>query len=145
MSMESENLMPVQMHLSRIIISDIHDQQLIYLKEVDGDRQFPIVIAWYEADSIDCSVKDKRKPRPNAHDLLVKVVEHLDGELESVVVSELRERTYYARLCIRKEGDLLEIDSRPSDAIAIAVRCDPPLPIYVEESILDEVCNSDGA
>lgn len=131
--------MPVLMKLSRIIISEINDQQVIYLKEVDGNRQFPILIGIFEATSIDRRVKAFRPPRPLTHDLIVSVVEALGGELDSVIINELREHTYYARLRIRKDGELIEVDSRPSDAIAVAVTCDPPLPIYVAEEVLEEV------
>ena len=130
--------MPVQMQLSRIIISEINDQQVIYLKEVEGDRQFPILIGIFEATSIDRRVKDFRAPRPLTHDLIVNIVEAMGGELDSVVISELREHTYYAQLRVRRDGELLEIDSRPSDAIAVSVTCDPPLPIYVAEDVLAE-------
>jgi bifunctional DNase/RNase len=130
--------MPVEMQLSRIIISEIHDQQIIYLREVDGDRQFPIVIGIFEATSIDRRVKGYETPRPLTHDLVVSVVERMDGELDSVVISELREGTYYAELRVRREGELIEIDARPSDAIAVAVTCEPPLPIYVSEDVLEE-------
>ncbi len=131
--------MPIQMQLSRIIISEINEQQVIYLREVGGDRQFPILIGIFEATSIDRRVKSFRAPRPLTHDLLVNVVESLGGELDSVVINDLREHTYFAKLRVRRDGELLEIDSRPSDAIAIAVTCDPHLPIYVAEEILDEV------
>ena len=131
--------MPVQMQLSRIIISEINEQQIIYLKEVEGERQFPILIGIFEATSIDRRVKLKTTPRPLTHDLLVNAVESLGAELDSVVISELREHTYYAKLRVRQDGELLEIDSRPSDAIAVAVTCSPPLPIYVAEEVLDEV------
>jgi bifunctional DNase/RNase len=130
--------MPVQMRLSRIIISEINDQQVIYLKEVQGDRQFPILIGIFEATSIDRRVKNFQSPRPLTHDLLVNIVESLGAELDSVVISELREHTYYAKLRVRQDGELIEIDSRPSDAIAVAVTCDPHLPIYVAEEVLDD-------
>jgi len=130
--------MPVEMQLSRIIISEIHDQQIIYLREVDGSRQFPIVIGIFEATSIDRRVKGYQTPRPLTHDLLVSVIEHMDGEPDSVVISELREGTYFAELRVRRDGELVEIDARPSDAIAVAVTCDPPLPIYVSEDVLEE-------
>lgn len=130
--------MPVEMQLSRIIISEIHDQQIIYLREVEGNRQFPIVIGFFEATSIDRRVKGYQTPRPLTHDLIVNVVEQLNGELDSVVISSLKEGTYYAVLRVRREGELVEIDSRPSDAIAVAVTCTPPLPIYVNEEVLDE-------
>ena len=131
--------MPVQMTLSRIIISEINEQQVIYLKEVDGERTFPILIGIFEATSIDRRVKDYRSPRPLTHDLLVNTVEELGGELDSVVISELREHTYYAKLRVRRDGEIIEIDSRPSDAIAVAVTCDPQLMIYVAEEVLNDV------
>ncbi len=131
--------MPVQMELSRIVINEITDEQVIYLKEVEGDRTFPILIGIFEATSIDRRVKGVVPQRPLTHDLLLSVAEQLGGELESVVISELRESTYYAKLRIRQNGELLEIDSRPSDAIAVAVTCDPPLPIYVSEDVLQDV------
>lgn len=131
--------MPVQMELSRIIISEINEQQVIYLKEVDGDRTFPILIGIFEATSIDRRVKGFESPRPLTHDLVCSVVETLGGELQDVVINELREHTYFAKLRVRSEGELIEIDARPSDAIAIAVTCDPVLPIYVNEDVLNDV------
>ena len=131
--------MPVQMELSRIIISEINDQQVIYLREVDGNRTFPILIGIFEATSIDRRVKSYQSPRPLTHDLVVGIVEAMGAELQDVVISELREHTYYARLRIRHEGELIEIDARPSDAIAVAVTCEPALPIYVAEDVLGDV------
>ena len=131
--------MPVHMELSRIIISEINDQQVIYLKEVEGDRTFPILIGIFEATSIDRRVKQYHSPRPLTHDLLVNVVDSLGGELQDVVISELKDHTYFAKLRVRREGELVEIDARPSDAIAVAVTCDPQLPIYVSEEVLNDV------
>ena len=130
-------IMPVRMLLHRIIISEINDQQVIYLKEADGDRQFPILIGIFEATSIDRRVKDIETPRPLTHDLLVNLVEMMGGDFQDIVISELREHTYYALLRVRKDGELVEIDARPSDAIAIAVTCD--LPIYVNEEVLNDM------
>ena len=131
--------MPVHMELSRIIISEINDQQVIYLKEVDGDRTFPILIGIFEATSIDRRVKQYQSPRPLTHDLLVSVVENLGAEFQDVIINELKDHTYYARLRVRHDGELVEIDARPSDAIAVAVTCDPQLPIYVSEEVLNDV------
>lgn len=133
--------MPVQMKLSRIIISEINEQQIIYLREVDGDRQFPILIGIFEATSIDRRVKDYEPPRPLTHDLLVNSIETLGGELDSVVITELKEHTYFANLRVRYEGELIEIDARPSDAIAVAVTCKPHLPIYVSEDVLEDAAS----
>lgn len=130
--------MPVQMQLSRILINDISPQQVIYLKEVEGERTFPILIGHFEAEAIRLGVQRSKSTRPRTHELLVQTIEALGGEPDSVVISDLREHIYYAKLRVRREGELVEIDARPSDAIAVAVACDPPLPIYVAEAVLEE-------
>ncbi len=135
--------MPVLMKLARIIIAEISDHHVIYLKEVNGDRSFPIMIGFFEARSIDQRVKGIPSPRPLTHDLVLSVIEHLGGEPQDVIINELREHTYYAKLRVRREGELIEIDSRPSDAIAVAVTCRPHLPIYVNEEVLEEVLGSE--
>jgi uncharacterized protein len=134
--------MPIEMQLAKIIISEINENQIVFLREVDGDREFPILIGIFEATSIDRRVKNIARPRPLTHDLIVEVVDSLGGELDSVVITELREATYYANLRIKRDGEIIEIDTRPSDAIAIAVTCTPRLPIYVAESVLDEAISS---
>ncbi len=127
----------VQMELTRIIISENNEQQIIFLKEVDGERTFPIVIGIFEATSIDRRVKNLPAPRPLTHDLLASTIELLEGELQDIFISELRDHTYFAKLRIRHRGELIEVDSRPSDAIAVAVTVD--VPIYVAEDVLNEV------
>ena len=131
--------MPVPMELSRIIISEINDQQVIYLREVEGERTFPILIGIFEATSIDRRVRGIIPPRPLTHDLIASVVENLGGELQDVIISELKDHTYFAKLRVRHDGELIEIDARPSDAIGVAVTCDPVLPIYVNEDVLNDV------
>jgi bifunctional DNase/RNase len=126
------------MELKRIIISEVHDQQVIMLKEVEGDRSFPIVIGIFEATSIDRRVKGMPSPRPLTHDLVASVIDNLGGELQDIFISELRDHTYYAKLRIRQTGELIEVDSRPSDAIALAVTA--RVPIYVAEDVLGEAC-----
>lgn len=135
--------MPVEMRLSRIIISEINENQFVFLREVEGERQFPIVIGIFEATSIDRRVKEIPRPRPLTHDLLVNAVEQMGGELDSVIIRELREHTYFADLRIKYEGDIIRVDARPSDAIAVAMTCTPPLPIYVEEEVLNEAMSAD--
>ena len=90
--------MPVEMRLSRIIISEINENQVVFLQEVDGARQFPILIGIFEATSIDRRVKKIPRPRPLTHDLLVGMVDTLGGDLDSVLISELREHTYFCLL-----------------------------------------------
>jgi bifunctional DNase/RNase len=124
------------MELRRIIISEVDEHQVIVLKEVDGERSFPIVIGIFEATSIDRRVRGMQSPRPLTHDLIASVIDQLGGEVQDVVISDLEEHTYFARLRVRREGDLIEIDCRPSDAIAIAVTA--RVPIYVSEQVLGE-------
>ena len=127
----------VQMELVRIIISENNDQQIIFLREIDGKRTFPIVIGIFEANCIDRRVKGLPAPRPLTHDLLSDTIELLGGELQDIFISELRDHTYFAKLRIKHEGELIEVDSRPSDAIAVAVTVN--VPIYVAEDVIDEV------
>lgn len=134
--------MPVEVQLSRIIISEINENQVVFLKEVEGDRQFPILIGIFEATSIDRRVKEVPRPRPLTHDLVVNIVDTLGGELDSVVISALKDHTYFANLRIKRDGEIIEIDARPSDAIAVAVTCSPHLPIYVEEEVINEAISS---
>jgi bifunctional DNase/RNase len=129
----------VQMELVRIIISEINDQQVVFLREVEGERSFPILIGIFEATSIDRRVQGHLPPRPLTHDLLKNVIETLDAEAQDVVVTQLVDHTYYAVVRLRKDGEVLEVDCRPSDAIALAVHYDPHLPIYVSEDVLGQV------
>jgi len=137
MQAERRAAVPVLMDLMRIIINENSDQHIIFLKEVDGDRMFPIVIGIFEASSIDRRVKNQQSQRPLTHDLLANAIEALGGELQDVYISELRDHTYFAKLRIRQDGEIVEVDSRPSDAIALAVTVD--VPIYVAEDIIEEV------
>ena len=129
--------MQVHCDLVRIMISETDDQQIIVLKETDGARAFPIVIGFFEAAAIDRRLKGHILPRPMTHDLLASVIEHLGGRLAKIVVTDLREHTFYATLVVERNGDQILIDSRPSDAIALAVA--EGTPIYVEDHVLDEV------
>jgi bifunctional DNase/RNase len=132
--------MSIQMELHRIIISDMQERQVIYLKEVDGEREFPIQIGSVEADAINRRLKGILVPRPLTHDLLASVIEHLGGELDHIEINNLHDATFFARLHIRTNGQLIEIDSRPSDAIALGVATN--VPIYVAEHVLDQVCGN---
>ena len=136
--------MTVKMQLARIIISELTENQVIYLQEEDGEREFPILIGIFEATNIDRRVKeDYEPPRPLTHDLVVNVAKALGATVESVIISELNHSTYFAKLQLRKEdGEVVEIDSRPSDAIAVAVTFSPPLPIFVSEHVLEEATSA---
>lgn len=132
--------MLVEMELSRIIISEINDQQVVYLREIGGERSFPILIGIFEATSINRRLTAPPPPRPLTHDLLKSVVTDLGAELQDIVVTSMVDHTYYAVLRVKNAaGDIVEVDSRPSDAIALAVHHDPVLPIFVDESVLETV------
>jgi bifunctional DNase/RNase len=133
--------MPIQMELRRIIISELDPHQIVVLKEVEGERNFPIVIGVFEATSIDRRVKGEQSPRPLTHDLIIAIVEQMGGEIQDIVISDLKEHTYFAKLRIRKDGELTEVDCRPSDAIAVAVA--NRVPIYVNEDVLGEALEED--
>ena len=130
--------MSIQMELHKIIISEMQDQQVIMLKEVDGERKFPIVIGSGEAYAIDRRLKGILMPRPLTHDLLASVIEELGGTIEKIEINNLQDHTFFARIHIRQNGDVLEIDSRPSDAIALGIATS--VPIFVAEHVLDAVC-----
>jgi bifunctional DNase/RNase len=130
--------MPVLMELNKIIISEMQDQQIIVLREVNGERNFAIVIGNPEAMAIDRRLKGIPTPRPLTHELLANVIENLGGQLEHIEINDLANGTFFARLHIRQDGQGIEIDSRPSDAIALGIA--NSVPIYVSEHVLEEVC-----
>lgn len=130
--------MSVQMELHQIIISDMQDSQIIVLKEVGGERKFPIVIGDTEAKAIDRRLKGVQIPRPQTHDLLASVIQELGGDLERIEINNLENHTFFATLHIRQAGRLVEIDSRPSDAIALGIAGN--VEIWVAEHVLNAVC-----
>ena len=127
-----------QMELHKIIISEMQDQQIIMLKEVDGERTFPIVIGSGEAYAIDRRLKGIPTPRPLTHDLLANIIDHLGGEIAQIEINDLDNHTFFARIHIKQNGRTLEVDSRPSDAIALGIATS--VPIFVAEHVLDQVC-----
>jgi len=129
--------MPVEMELSRILIRELNDYQLIELAEVDGERSFPIVIGLPEAQAIERRLQGKEIKRPQTHDLLGALIDALGGRLTSITINDLSDHTFFATLdIVREDGEQLHIDSRPSDAIAIGIA--GGVPIYVEEHVLEE-------
>ncbi|KPJ72373.1 MAG: hypothetical protein AMK72_10050 [Planctomycetes bacterium SM23_25] len=129
--------MQIRCQLIRIMISETEDSQIIVLKEMEGERVFPIVIGFFEAAAIDRRIKGHILPRPMTHDLLAAVIESMGGRLARIVVTDLKDHTFYANLVVVRNGDEILIDSRPSDAIALAVANDTP--IFVEDHVLDQV------
>ncbi len=132
--------MLIRMTLARIVIVDSEDEKMsmIVLRELDGERAFPILIGVHEAYAIDRRTKGIVVQRPLTHDLIDHLIEQLNGQVEQIIISELRDSTFFAKLVLRRNGELIEVDSRPSDAIAIGAGRE--VPILVDESVLREVC-----
>lgn len=133
--------MGVRMELSRILIRELNDYQIIELREVlaEGEireaRSFPIVIGRPEAEAIERRLKGIPVQRPQTHDLLANVIKELGGTLASISINDLSDHTFFASLNVtREDGSALAIDARPSDAIALGVAGN--VPIYVEEHVL---------
>lgn len=126
-----------QVELFKIIIDEKRADQAIVLKEKGGQRQFPIMIGLVEASSIKMKLSKINLPRPLTHDLLMATIEGLDARLEQILIDDIVDETFHAKLMIRdKDGDLRRIDARPSDSIALAVRAD--VPIFVEDKVIDK-------
>jgi hypothetical protein len=127
--------MELEAELSRIIIDEQSDQQVIVIRERNGTRSFPIVIGIVEILAIDRRLKGITPPRPMTHDLLGDVIEGLGAKIERIVINDLRHHTFYARIHLSLNGKAVEIDSRPSDAIALGAA--RQVPIYVAEHVFE--------
>lgn len=127
----------VEMVLQRILISETSDQQYIFLKEKGGERTFPIVIGFSEAQAIDRFVKEERYPRPMTHDLTIHLLTALGARIEKVEVTNLKDSTFFSVVHLATaDGRHVEVDARPSDAIAYATAAKAP--IFVAEQVLAE-------
>jgi len=115
---------------------------IIILRDEAGDRVLPIWVGIFEANAIALQIENVATPRPMTHDLLRNVIEDLDGAVQKVVVSELKENTFFAVIHLDVRGEAVLIDARPSDAIALALRTKAP--IYVEEDVIDNAKVLDG-
>jgi hypothetical protein len=145
--------MPVRMELSRILIRELNDYQIIELREVvtdesgqaaqaEGGRSFPIVIGLPEAQAIERRLKGISIKRPQTHDLLANVIKEMGGSLQSISITDLSDHTFFATLDVRKaDGTLTHIDSRPSDAIALGIA--GGVPIFVAEHVLEGAMRDD--
>ncbi|MBA2359450.1 MAG: bifunctional nuclease family protein [Actinobacteria bacterium] len=111
-------------------------QPIVLLKTADGNRFLPIWIGHPEAAAILLKLQGASTPRPMTHDLIADVIDQLDGEVVRITVTELRESTFYASITVQQNGSEIDIDSRPSDAIAVAVRADAP--IFAAERVIEE-------
>ncbi len=126
----------IEMIIDSIRVSLMNYQRVVILKERMAERYLPIWIGPAEADAIAVKLQDVNVPRPLTHDLLSSVIDNLGATVNSIIVNDLKSDTFYAKIILNVDGGLIEVDSRPSDALALAVRVEAP--IYVEETVLDK-------
>jgi len=133
--------MEIPVELSRIVIRDHFEEQYIYVSEVDGPRGFPIVIGRNEALEIHRKASNKRTDRPMTHDLIHLILDAFDAKVVKVVINNLAHGTFFANLYVKRDNELVKLDCRPSDAIALATAYSTPL--FVEDSVMKQVGKSD--
>ena len=126
--------MEVEMKIRGLMMDPVNNMPIVILKDVAGTAVLPIWVGVYEANAIALEIEKVSTPRPMTHDLIRNLLIGLNTSLRKVVVSELKDDTFYAVIWLDREGELISIDSRPSDALALALRLD--CPIYVEEGVL---------
>jgi bifunctional DNase/RNase len=133
----------VQMDVSKIRIDERRGEQVVVLKERGGNRLLPIIIGISEVTAIKMKISGIQPPRPLTHDLLQDTIAQLGATLSRIVITKLEFNTFFAKLILQtKEGTLHEVDARPSDSIAVALRADAP--IFVSEEVLNQVASSYG-
>lgn len=125
-----------EMVIDSIRVSTVNYQRVVILKERAGERYLPIWIGPAEADAIAVKLQNVAVPRPLSHDLLKSVINTLDASIDSVVINEIRDDTFYGRIILNARKGQIEIDSRPSDAMALAVRAEAS--IFAEDTVLDK-------
>ena len=126
--------MEVEMKIRGLMMDPVTNMPIVILKDVDGNTILPIWVGIYEANAIALEIEKVSTPRPMTHDLIKTLLLGLGTGVRKVVVNELRDDTFYALIWLERDGELISVDSRPSDALALALRLD--CPIYVEESVL---------
>jgi bifunctional DNase/RNase len=126
--------MEVEMKIRGLMMDPVTNMPIVILKDINGNAVLPIWVGVYEANAIALEIEKVATPRPMTHDLIKNLLVGLNTSVQKVVVSELKEETYYALIWLEQNGQIISIDSRPSDALALALRLD--CPIYVEEGVL---------
>ena len=130
----------VEMELNKIRIDENRGEQVIVLKEKEGDRLLPIVIGIMEVTSIKMEISGVTTPRPMTHDLLVSTIAKLGAKLDRIVITKLEQNTFFAKLVLQIDSRFEEVDARPSDSIALALRAKAR--IFVEEQVLTRASNN---
>ena len=135
--------MQIEMTIKGLMIDPITNMPIVILRDEDGERVLPIWVGIFEANAIALQIENVATPRPMTHDLLRNVISDLKGAVEKIVVCDLKENTFYALIYVRIDSELVAVDARPSDAIALALRVSAP--IYVEDAVIDSAKNLDFA
>ena len=135
--------MLIEMTIKGLMVDPITNMPIVILKDKDGERVLPIWVGIFEANAIALQIENIATPRPMTHDLLRNIITDLDGEVDRVVVSDLKESTFFAVIQLTVKGERVVVDARPSDAIALALRTRAP--ILVEETVIDNAKTVDFA
>ena len=128
--------MQVEMAIKGLMVDPITNMPIIILRDKDGQRVLPIWVGIFEANAIALQMENVSTPRPMTHDLLRNIIQDLKGLVTKIVISDLKDNTFYALIYVETPDDVVAIDARPSDAIALALRAQAP--IYVEETVIDD-------
>ena len=134
--------MQIEMTIKGLMVDPVTNMPIIILRDEDGQRVLPIWVGIFEANAIALQIENVATPRPMTHDLLRNVIHDLDGAVQKIVVSDLRENTFFAVIHLSVRGEPVLVDARPSDAIALALRAKAP--IYVEVAVIDNAKALDG-
>ncbi len=135
--------MEVEMKIRGLMMDPVTNMPIVVLKDLNGNTILPIWVGIYEANAIALEIEKVSTPRPMTHDLIKTLLLGLGTGIRKVVVSELKDDTFYAVIWLDRDGELISVDSRPSDALALALRLD--CPIYVDESVLKSSKRSNAA
>ena len=128
--------MQIEMTIKGLMVDPITNMPIVILRDKDGNRVLPIWVGVFEANAIALQIENVTTPRPMTHDLLKNVISDLRGRIERIVVSDLKDNTFFALIYLNVNGEALAIDARPSDAIALALRARAP--IFVEEKVIEQ-------
>jgi bifunctional DNase/RNase len=135
--------MQIEMNIKGLMIDPITNMPIIILRDQEGQRILPIWVGVFEANAIALQIENVQTPRPMTHDLLKNIIDDLSAQVERIVVTELKENTFYALIHLRKNGHSIEVDARPSDAIALALRTRSP--IFVEEAVIQNARSAENS
>jgi bifunctional DNase/RNase len=133
--------MQIEMTIKGLMVDPVTNMPIVVLRDAEGERVLPIWVGVFEANAIALQIENVSTPRPMTHDLLRNVITDLKGTVERIVVTDLKENTFYALIYLRVAGDVVAVDARPSDAIALALRAKAP--IFVEESVIENARSAD--